>query len=65
MAEIVEYGHHSLVAKGLGAYIAQAAAVGDFPKVLIGVAVMSVYVVGLNRLVWRRLYHQAETRYSL
>jgi len=33
--------------------------------VLIGVSVMSVYVVGLNRLVWRRLYHLAETRYSL
>jgi NitT/TauT family transport system permease protein len=65
VAEIVEYGHHNLVAKGLGAYIAQAAAVGDFPKVLIGVAVMSVYVVGLNRLVWRRLYHLAEARYSI
>jgi NitT/TauT family transport system permease protein len=65
VAEIVEYGHHQLVAKGLGAYIAQAATVGDFPKVLIGVSVMSVYVVGLNRLVWRRLYRLAETRYSL
>jgi NitT/TauT family transport system permease protein len=65
VAEIVAYGHHTLVAKGLGAYIAQAATVGDFPKVLIGVAVMSVYVVGLNRLVWRRLYHLAETRYSI
>ena len=65
VAEVVDYGHHHLVAKGLGAYIAQAATVGDFPKVLIGVAVMSVYVVGLNRLVWRRLYHLAETRYSL
>ena len=65
VAEIVNYGHHHLVATGLGAYIAQAATVGDFPRVLIGVAVMSVYVVGLNRLVWRRLYHLAETRYSL
>ncbi|HXZ77541.1 MAG TPA: ABC transporter permease subunit, partial [Streptosporangiaceae bacterium] len=65
VAEIVEYGHHQLVAKGLGAYIAQAATVGDFPKVLIGVSVMSVYVVGLNRVVWRRLYRLAETRYSL
>jgi NitT/TauT family transport system permease protein len=65
VAEIVAYGHHTLVAKGLGAYIAQAATVGDFPKVLIGVSVMSVYVVGLNRLVWRRLYHLAETRYSI
>jgi len=52
------------VARGLGAYIAAATATGDFPKVLVGVAVMSVYVVGLNRLVWRRLYHLAESRYS-
>jgi len=65
VAEVVDYGNHHLTATGLGAYIAQAAKVGDFPEVLIGVAVMSVYVVGLNRLVWRRLYRLAETRYSL
>jgi NitT/TauT family transport system permease protein len=65
VAEVVNYGHHHLTATGLGAYIAAAATVGDFPKVLVGVAVMSVYVVGLNRLLWRRLYHLAETRYSL
>jgi NitT/TauT family transport system permease protein len=65
VAEVVSYGSHHLTAYGLGAYIAQAAKVGDFPEVLIGVAVMSVYVVGLNRLLWRRLYHLAETRYSL
>ena len=65
VAEVVTYGQHHLVATGLGAYIAQAATTGDFPEVLIGVAVMSVYVVGLNRLVWRRLYHLAETRYAL
>jgi NitT/TauT family transport system permease protein len=65
VAEIVSYGKHTLIAYGLGAYIAQAATVGNFPRVLIGVAVMSVYVVGLNRLVWRRLYRLAETRYSL
>jgi NitT/TauT family transport system permease protein len=65
VAEVVSYGRHHLTATGLGAYIAQAATVGDFPKVLIGVSVMSVYVVGLNRLVWRRLYRLAETRYAL
>jgi NitT/TauT family transport system permease protein len=65
VAEVVSYGTHHLTAFGLGAYIARAAAVGDFPKILIGVAVMSVYVVGLNRLVWRRLYRLAETRYSI
>ena len=64
VAEVVSYGSHHLVARGLGAYIAAAAAVGDFPRVLIGVAVMSVYVVSANRLIWRRLYALAESRYS-
>jgi NitT/TauT family transport system permease protein len=65
VAEVVDYGNHHLVATGLGAYIAQASSSGNFPEVLVGVVVMSVYVVGLNRLVWRRLYSLAETRYSL
>ena len=65
VAEVVSYGSHHLVAYGLGAYIFAAAAVGDFPRVLVGVAVMSVYVVGVNRLVWRPLYRLAEGRYSI
>jgi NitT/TauT family transport system permease protein len=65
VAEVVNFGHHHLEATGLGAYIAEATAVGDFPKILVGVAVMSLYVVGVNRLFWRRLYRLAETRYSL
>jgi NitT/TauT family transport system permease protein len=65
VAEVVTYGKHTLTAYGLGNYIFEAAKVGNFPQVLVGVTVMSVYVVGLNRLVWRRLYRLAETRYSL
>jgi NitT/TauT family transport system permease protein len=65
VAEVVSYGGTTLLATGLGAYIAEATANGDFAKVLTGIIVMSVYVVGLNRLVWRRLFHLAETRYSL
>jgi NitT/TauT family transport system permease protein len=65
VAEVVDYGHHHLVATGLGAYITQATTRGDFPRILAGIAVMSFYVVLVNRLLWRRLYHLAETRYSL
>jgi NitT/TauT family transport system permease protein len=65
VAEVVSFGKHHLSATGLGAYIIQATATGDFPKILIGIAVMSIYVVALNRLFWRRLYALAETRYSL
>lgn len=65
VAEVVSYGHTTLTATGLGAYIAQATTAGNFAQVLVGVSVMSVYVVGLNRIFWRRLYRYAETRYSL
>ena len=65
VAEVVSYGNHHLAATGLGAYIFQATSIGDFPKVLVGISVMSVYVVLLNRLLWRRLYGLAERRYSL
>jgi NitT/TauT family transport system permease protein len=65
VAEIVTYNHQTLTAAGLGTYITEATSSGDFGKVLVGVIVMSVYVVGLNRLFWRRLYKLAETRYSL
>ncbi|MFF3002402.1 ABC transporter permease [Kitasatospora sp. NPDC057940] len=65
VAEVVTYGSHTLTATGLGSYITEATATGDFPKILVGIVVMSLYVVALNRLFWRRLYRIAETRYSL
>jgi NitT/TauT family transport system permease protein len=65
VAEVVDFGHHHLAATGLGAYITNATTKGDFPRILTGVVVMSIYVVGTNRLLWRRLYRLAETRYSL
>ncbi len=65
VAEIVSFGDHHLTALGLGAYIAKASVAGNFAEVMVGVIVMSFYVVVVNRLLWRRLYTLAETRYSL
>jgi NitT/TauT family transport system permease protein len=65
VAEVLSFGHHHLRALGLGAYIAEASSAGNFAEVLAGVVVMSFYVVVVNRLLWRRLYRLAETRYSL
>ncbi|OLM31786.1 ABC-type anion transport system, duplicated permease component [Pseudonocardia sp. Ae717_Ps2] len=59
------YGPVTLTATGLGAYIAQATAAGDGPRILIGVVVMSLYVVGVNRLFWRPLQALAERRFAL
>lgn len=65
VAEVVTYNHHTYTATGLGAYIADATQTGDMARVLVGVIVMSFFVVGLNRLFWRRLYAVAEKRFSL
>ncbi len=65
VSEIVPFGATTLTATGLGAYISHATADGDFPHLIAGVAVMSLYVVGLNRLFWRRLHRIAETRCAI
>ncbi|SEO44152.1 ABC transporter permease [Amycolatopsis saalfeldensis] len=65
VAEVVSYHGTTLTATGLGAYIKDATGSGNAAQILIGVAVMSLYVVGLNRLFWRRLYALAERRFSL
>jgi len=65
VAEVVTYHHTTLTAYGLGAYIVKASNEGNKAKLICGVAVMSVYVVVVNRLLWRRLYRLSETRYSL
>jgi len=39
--------------------------VGDWPRIVLGIGVMVLYVVGLNRLVWRRLYNLAEAKYKI
>ncbi|WP_284740411.1 ABC transporter permease [Amycolatopsis sp. RTGN1] len=65
VAEIVSYNGTTLTATGLGAYISEATGSGDAGRILIGVTVMSLYVVGLNRLFWRRLYALAERRFAI
>jgi NitT/TauT family transport system permease protein len=65
VSELVSWGDTTLKADGLGAYISTATAQGDWPRIVLGVGLMSVYVVGLNRLVWRPLYDMAETKYRL
>jgi NitT/TauT family transport system permease protein len=62
LAEVVSWGDTKLEAHGLGAYIANATAAGDFHRVALGVGVMCIIVVTVNRVLWRRLYAFAERR---
>ena len=65
VAEVVYWGDQRLVAHGLGAYIAVNTEAGDFARIALGVAVMCIYVVVFNRLLWRPLYDAAERRFRL
>jgi NitT/TauT family transport system permease protein len=65
VAEVASWGDTHLTAAGLGAYISQATTVGDFPRVILGVAVMCVLVTLFNRLLWRPLYAFGERRLRL
>jgi len=65
VAELASWGDTKLEAYGLGAYIAKATEAGDFPRVVLGIAVMSLFVTLFNRTLWRPLYVYAERRLRL
>ncbi len=65
VAEIAQWGNTTLQATGIGAYIADMTQKGDFPRIALGITVLSLYVLLINRLLWRRLYHLAEERLRL
>ncbi|MBW6525019.1 ABC transporter permease subunit [Sphingomonas sp. RHCKR47] len=65
VAEAVSWGSTHLRATGLGSYIADATAAGDNARVLLGIMVMSVFVIAINRLLFRPLYRISERRLRL
>jgi NitT/TauT family transport system permease protein len=65
VAEVVTWGSHHLEAHGLGAYIADATTAGNYPQVALGIGIMSLFVLGFNRMVWRPLYAFGERRLRL
>jgi NitT/TauT family transport system permease protein len=65
LAEVASWGKTTLHAHGLGAYISDATTSGDFRRVVLGIAVMSFFVVVINRILWRPLYWYAERKFRL
>lgn len=65
VAEVANWGDTTLSASGLGAYIAKATLAGDYPRITLGIAVMSVFVILFNRLLWRPLFAFAANRLRL
>ena len=65
VAEYFHFKGQTYTTPGLGATISQATDTGNFDLLLAATIMMAATVVTINRLVWRRLYALAETRYRL
>nr|WP_284498355.1 ABC transporter permease subunit [Legionella maioricensis] len=64
VAEWVSWGNVTLKATGLGEYIQASTTAGDFPQIALGTAMMCLYVLAFNHLIWRPLYRLAEERFN-
>lgn len=65
VSEYVSFGGEILKTPGLGALISQSSASGDFGLLFASTCVMAGVVVGINRLLWKRLFYIAKTKYVL
>jgi len=65
VSEVVQWGDTTLTATGIGAYIARTTAEGDSARIALGIAVLCLYVLAFNRLLWHRLYDLAAERLRL
>jgi NitT/TauT family transport system permease protein len=65
VSEVAVWGNQHLTAAGLGSYISQATDAGDFQRTVMGMVVMAVFVVVLNRVFWKPLFNRAERKFRL
>jgi NitT/TauT family transport system permease protein len=63
VAEVASWGNEKLQATGLGAYITEYTAAGNFSGIALGIGMMCIFVLIINRLIWRPLYVYAVSRF--
>jgi NitT/TauT family transport system permease protein len=62
VSEHVKWGDTVLIAHGVGAYIAKTTEAGDYPRIVLGIVMLSLFVTVFNRTVWRPLYRLSERK---
>jgi NitT/TauT family transport system permease protein len=65
VAEYFHFRGQTFSTVGLGALISRATDGGNFPLLLAATICLAAMVVTINRLLWRRLYNLASTRFKL
>ena len=65
VAEVITYGDKKIIATGLGSYIAEMTVKADFHRIILGIIMMSLFVVLLNRFFWQPLYDYSNKKFQL
>jgi NitT/TauT family transport system permease protein len=65
VSEVAEWGQERLQAAGLGSYISHATGTGDFRRTVVGIVVMALFVVVINRIFWKPLFARAERKFRM
>lgn len=65
VCEYVSFGGDIISTKGLGALISSSSAEGKFGILLLSTLTMSFMVVAINRLVWKRFFIMAKSKFIL
>ena len=65
VAEVINWGGIQLRATGLGAYIQEQTAHGDFSRIVAGTIAMCLIVLLINRMFWRPLYNLISKKFQL
>jgi len=65
LAEYFHLNGKTYSTTGLGAVVSNAADTGNYPVLLVATMLMAAIVLTVNRLVWRRLYTLASTKFRL
>ncbi len=65
VSEYVTFGGEVMKTKGLGSLISESSVKGDFGLLLVSTVMMSIIVVSINRLVWKRMFALAQEKYRL
>lgn len=65
VSEYVTFSGKVLTTTGLGCVISEAAVSGNFALLLLATVMMAAVVVGINRLVWKKMFLIAQEKYRL
>lgn len=65
VAEVASWGNEKIAAIGLGAYITKYTTLGNFSRIALGIGMMCLLVLIINRLIWGPLYRYAESRFYI